>query len=183
MWPLSEQRSDGRGDIAIHACLPCQSYSRGSYPPDCVEKPGAGIGAGASLIAARRLRPRVCGGWGGWHGDQLGQLAEVLGGGGEEELVSCAVGTSQAQAIHPEDALEAREQHFDLLPLAARDQIGVGRGDIAGDIAGALVDGTQDLARGLHRAAARLESAGVTVELAGAVAQHAVFFDRLAGLL
>jgi hypothetical protein len=42
-----------------------------------------------------------------------------LGGGGEEELVSCAVWTSQAQAVHPEDALEVREQHLDLLSLAA----------------------------------------------------------------
>ena len=107
---------------------------------DCVEKPGAEIGAGASLIAARRLCPRLCGSWGGWHRDQLGHLAEVLSGGGEEELVSCAVWTSQAQAIHPEDALEVREQHFDLLALTARDQIGVGRGDIAGKITGALVD-------------------------------------------
>ena len=74
------------------------------YPPDCIEKPGAEIGSGASLSGALRLRPRLCGGWGGWHGDQLGHLAEVLGGGGEEELVSCTVWTSQAQAIHSEDA-------------------------------------------------------------------------------
>ena len=67
---------------------------------DCVEKPGAEIGAGASLSGALKLRPRLCGGWGGWHGDQLGHFAEVLGGGGEEELVSCAIWTSQAQAIH-----------------------------------------------------------------------------------
>lgn len=88
----------------------------------------------------RSLRPRLCGGWGGWHRDQLGHFAEVLGGGGEEELVSCAVWTSQAQAIHSENALEVREQHFDLLSLAARDQIGVGRGDIAGELPGALVN-------------------------------------------
>ncbi len=107
------------------------------FPPDCVEKPGAEIVAGASLDAARRLGPRLCGGRGSWHGDQLGHLAEVLGGGcEEEELVSCAVWTSQAQAIHSEDALEMGEQHLDLLALAARDQIGVGRGDITGQITG-----------------------------------------------
>lgn len=120
------------GDRQLSSCVLDLAYDRSWV--DCVEKPGAGIGADASLSAARRLGPRLCGGWVGCHGDQLGHLAEVLGGGGEEELISCAVWTSQAQAIHSEDALEVREQHFDLLSLAARDQIGVGRGDIAGQI-------------------------------------------------
>lgn len=86
------------------------------------------------------LAPAYAGGWGGRHLDQLCHFAEVLDGGGEEELVSCAVWTSQAQAIHPEDALEVRKQYLDLLSLAARDQIGVRRGDIASQIPGALMD-------------------------------------------
>jgi len=79
-------------------------------------------------------------GLGGWHRDQLGHLAEVLGSRREEELISCSVWTSQAQAIQPEDALEVREQHFDLLSLPTGDEICVGRGDIARQITGALVD-------------------------------------------
>lgn len=47
---------------------------------NCVEKPCAEIGAGASLSAARRLRPPLCGGCGGWHRDQLGHLAGILYG-------------------------------------------------------------------------------------------------------
>lgn len=51
------------------------------------------------------------------HRDQLGHLAEVLGGGSEEELVFGTVWTSQAQAIELQDAFEVREQHLDLLSL------------------------------------------------------------------
>jgi len=97
-----------------------------------------------------------------------------LGGGGEEGIVSCAVRASQAQAIHPEDALEVCEQHLDLLALAARDEIGVS----CGEITGALMGRTQDLACWLGRATARLESVGPAVELAGTVAQHAVLIDE-----
>ena len=46
----------------------------------------------------------------------LGQLAEVLSGSGEEELIFGAVGASEAEAIQLEDALEVREQHLNLLP-------------------------------------------------------------------
>ena len=114
-------RLSGRGSGALLGRpFPPQSRPFGDDRnwADCVEKPGAEIGAGASLIVSL-LCPRLCGCWGGWHRDQLCHLAEVLGGGGEEELVSCSVWTSQTQAIHPEDALEVREQHLDLLPLTA----------------------------------------------------------------
>lgn len=74
------------------------------------------------------------------HGDQLGHLAEVLVGGCEEKLVSCAVWTSRAQTIYSEDALELSEQHFDLLALTARNQIGVGCDNLVSKITGALVD-------------------------------------------
>src|SRR4029453_6667084 len=47
--------------------------------------------------------------------DQLGELAEVLGGGGEEELVLSTIRASQAQAVQLQDALEVGEQHLGLL--------------------------------------------------------------------
>ena len=38
-------------------------------------------------------------------GDHPGHFAEVLGGGGEEELVFCAIWSPEAQAIDLQDAL------------------------------------------------------------------------------
>ena len=52
------------------------------------------------------------------HRDDLGELTEVLCGGGEEELIFCAVWTSEAQSIELQDAFEMGEQHLDLLPLS-----------------------------------------------------------------
>jgi hypothetical protein len=51
-------------------------------------------------------------------GMSLASFPEVLRGSGHEELVSCSVGTSEAQAVDFEDALQVREQHLDPLPLA-----------------------------------------------------------------
>jgi len=51
--------------------------------------------------------------------DQLGQLAEVLGDRGEQELVLGTGWATQSKAVEPEDALEMGKQHLDLLPLAA----------------------------------------------------------------
>lgn len=74
---------------------------------------------------------RVGRGWGRWrrmrsrlmpsglcesgHWSELGELSEVLGGGGEQELVAGAAWSAQPQATEPEDALEVGEQHLDLL--------------------------------------------------------------------
>jgi hypothetical protein len=75
------------------------SFGGRQQSTDSVEKPAAEIEASASLGTAWRARSRLCGRWGGGYRDQLSHLAEVLSGGGEEELVSCAVWTSQAQAV------------------------------------------------------------------------------------
>ena len=66
---------------------------------DCVEKPVAEIEAGASLGTVWRVRPRLCGRWGGGHWDQLSQLAEVLGRGCQVELVFRTIWASQTQAV------------------------------------------------------------------------------------
>ena len=50
--------------------------------------------------------------------DQLCELPEVLGGGGEEELVASAAWSSQSEPVEPQDALEMGEQHLDLLAQA-----------------------------------------------------------------
>src|SRR3954451_19859811 len=67
------------------------------------------VGRARFPSSGRRLRDR----------DQLGELAEVLGGGGEEELVLGTIRAPQAQAVELQDTLEVGEQHLDLLPLAA----------------------------------------------------------------
>ncbi len=53
------------------------------------------------------------------HPDELGELAEVLGGGAQEKLVFCSVRASETQAIQLQNALEVRKQHLHLLPLAS----------------------------------------------------------------
>jgi hypothetical protein len=56
---------------------------------------------------------------GRWHRrrNQLGELTEVLGGGGREKLVSGAVWTAEAQAVELQDPPEVGKEHLDLLPL------------------------------------------------------------------
>jgi hypothetical protein len=53
---------------------------------------------------------------------------------------------SQAQAAEPQNALEMREQHLDLLAIAARLRKGFGLGERARDIARRLINAAQDLA-------------------------------------
>jgi len=69
------------------------------------------------------------------------------------------------------------EQHLDLLPLPARDDVGLGLGDGTSLVAGGFIDRAWYLASRSIRAAARLQRAGVAVRLAGAVA-HGVVLRR-----
>ena len=115
-------------------------------------------------------RPLASGGrWGDLERDQSGHFAQVLGGGGEEELVSGAAGSAKAQPIQPEDALEVGEQHLDLLPLAPGGDVGIGPGDVAGDVPGVFVDGTRHLPSRPVGAAVGLQRAGVAIDLGGAI--------------
>jgi hypothetical protein len=71
---------------------------------------------------AKRASVRLYSGrhWGGQR-DQLCQLSEVLGGGGEEELVVSTARPSQPKPIEAENALEVCEQTFgtDILSSAS----------------------------------------------------------------
>src|SRR5690606_27251663 len=86
--------------------------------------------------------------------DQSGHFPQVLGCGSQEELILCSIWSSEAQAIQLEDAFEVREQHLDLLSLAAGGQIGVGLRQVASQIAGAFMDRAQYLSAGVARTAA-----------------------------
>ena len=72
--------------------------------------------------------------------DQLCELSEVLGGGGQQELVLSTKWTSQPEPIEAQDALEMCEQHLDLLPFAPRRDVGLGLGDVARNVSGVFVD-------------------------------------------
>src|SRR3954454_1297830 len=74
-----------------------------------------------------------------------------------------------------------REQHLDLLPLTARSDVGISGGDIAGHVASAFMDRTQDLAGWSVRTADGLQAAVVAVQLAGAIAQEAPVIDAVPG--
>lgn len=74
--------------------------------------------AGPPRSAGRQLR---------WHRDQFGELAEVLGACGEEELIFRSVRSPEAETIELQDALEVGEQHLDFLPLARRSRVGIGQ--------------------------------------------------------
>lgn len=78
--------------------------------------------------------------WLSRHREKLGHLAKVLGGSGEEELVFCAIWSTQAQPIQLQYSLEMREQHFDLFSFPARSDIGVSKRQIAGQITSAFMD-------------------------------------------
>lgn len=70
-------------------------------------------------------------------GGQLGEFAEVPGGGGEEKLVSSAAGGPRTQPVELQDSLLMSEKHLDLLPLSPGGDIGVGRGDLGSAVAAA----------------------------------------------
>jgi hypothetical protein len=55
----------------------------------------------------RHLRP-------GWDG-QFGELSQVLGGGGQQELISGFARASQPQTPHPQDPLEVSKEDLDTL--------------------------------------------------------------------
>ena len=72
--------------------------------------------------------------------DQLCELPEILGGGRQKELVSSTQWTSQPETVEPQDALEVREEHFDLLPFTPRRHIGIGLSDFARNVSSLFVD-------------------------------------------
>lgn len=54
-----------------------------------------------------------------WYRGEFGEASEVLGGGGEKELVLCADEPPDPEPLEPEIALQVRERHLDLLAIAA----------------------------------------------------------------
>ena len=111
------------------------------------------------------------------HRKKLGQLAEVLGGGGEEELISGSVWTAKAKPVELQDTLEMRKQHLDLLPLAPGSDICFALRQIPRQFPSTFVDRARDFAGRLTGTALFLELTGPAIPLAGPVAHEAVLID------
>src|SRR6059058_721878 len=79
-----------------------------------------------------------------------------------------------------QDAFEVGEQHLHLFALTARGPVRLGLGDVARHVASALVDGARDLAGGCLRTALRFQGTSLAIQLAGAIAHHAVLIDERA---
>ncbi len=111
------------------------------------------------------------------HCSKLRQLPQVLRGGGEEELVSGALRSAQAQTAEFEDAFEVGEEHLDLLAPMPRTLIGRRVRQSPGHIARILVDVARHLALWRVRTALDLESAVLAVGLARTVEPRSVLGD------
>ena len=75
--------------------------------------------------------------------DELRQFPQILGGGGQQELVFRSAQATQAQSIEPEYALKVSEVHLDLLTLAACYSVGLGLCDCARLVASGFINGAR----------------------------------------
>jgi hypothetical protein len=88
-----------------------------------------------------------------WATDQFAEASQILGDCRERELELCAAWTSQSQPTEPQNALQVREQHFDLLAIATRLSKFLRLGESTSDIAGVFVHIAWYLALRLYGAA------------------------------
>ena len=78
---------------------------------------------------------------------ELRQFPQILGGGGQQELVFRSARATQAQSIEPEYALHVSEVHLDLLTLAACDSVGLALCDCARLVASGFINGARAILR------------------------------------
>ena len=83
----------------------------------------------------------------GWRSrNQRFEPSQVLGDGGQYELILGASWTTQPKPAELQDALQVREPHLDLLALTSRLLKAFGASVRSGDVSGVLVDIARDLA-------------------------------------
>src|SRR5208282_1509088 len=87
---------------------------------------------------------------------QLGQVPEVLRGGGEQKLVARSTWSSQAEASEPKNAFEMGEEHLDLFSAMAGSLMFGRCGKRPGDVARILMQVARDFPRRCVWAATRL---------------------------
>ena len=111
------------------------------------------------LEGRRRYRSEFC------------EPSEVLGRGGEQELILGSVWAAQAQSTELQNAFEMGKQHLDFFAVATR-LVEVGRVvKRPCDIASIFINVTRYAARRCCGTALRLQHAGVAIKLAGAKVQ------------
>jgi hypothetical protein len=94
---------------------------QGQESTDFVEEPSVlapALGICGAVSEADSWLFASCGEDGRRERNELRQLSEVLGGGGQQELIFGSTRPTQAPSIQPEDALQMSEQHLDLLSFA-----------------------------------------------------------------
>ena len=89
------------------------------YAPIVLKKSAAGASRWLAVGKSPKSGRPPHAGIGAGIGISLASFRRFWAAGGEVELVSCSVGSAQAQAVELQDALEVSEQHLDLLALAA----------------------------------------------------------------
>jgi len=83
-------------------------------------------------------------GW--WSRDQRREAPQILSDGSQNKLILGASWATKPKPTKPQDTLQVREPHLDLLALAARLLKGLGASERSGDISGMLMDIARDLA-------------------------------------
>ena len=83
-------------------------------------------------------------GW--WSRDQRREAPQILSDGSQNKLILGASRPTQSKSTEPQDALQMRKPHLDLLALAPRLLKVLGANERSGDIAGMLMDIARDLA-------------------------------------
>ena len=108
---------------------------------------------------------------------QFGQSPQVLRDSCQRELKLRAAGAAKAQSAKPQNALEVREQHLDLLARAPRLRERLSFGEGTGDIACGFVHIADDPSRGHVRAALRFERARATLRPGAEIPQRVIGVD------
>ena len=119
--PRAMRRQSDNLEGAVQEC-PLIAHSRRPQSTDSVEVPGALKMAMRARGSCRRGEAKSspsasCGEYGRRERDELRQVPQILGGGGQKEFVFCSVWAALAQSIEPEDAFQMSEEHPDLLSL------------------------------------------------------------------
>ena len=94
------------------------------------------------------------------------------------ELFAGALWSSEPHHAKADVSLEVGKQHLDLSPLGERSHVGVDLADFPREIAGDFVNGADDLARGLARAAPGAQRAASAVLLRRAIADQSILIAR-----
>ena len=124
----------------------CPLRGRCSLGPeyvDFVEEPGlwpTTICSAAAVREAKARLPASCGEDRPREGRQLRQFPQILGCGGQQELVFGSAWATETQSIEPEYALQVSEEHLDLLSFATGGGVGLGLYDRMGLVASGFMN-------------------------------------------